>query len=83
MQPSQPHVKVGEGSEDPVHVKTDETLDVEGLTQIGFPDAVNVLVGGAFTVTKTVVTGEVQEVAPGLTTFRVKVLVPAEFQLIE
>lgn len=78
-QPPQFQVKIGLGSETPVQVITIEALEVEGATQMLVSEGFKELVGTGFTVTISVITGEVQAGVPGLTSCKVIVLVPVVF----
>jgi len=81
IQPLQLQLNVAVGNAFPVHVNTEDTFVVDGDIQITEAETLKVLEGVGSTLMMTVVTGEVQEVAPGFTTSKVIVLFPVEFQL--
>jgi hypothetical protein len=81
VQPLQFQLKVAPGVATPPHVSVVVALVVEGEAQIEDAEGVKELVGVSFTVTNTLVIGEVQAGGPLLITVKVSVLVPAVFQL--
>jgi hypothetical protein len=82
VQPSQFQLKVALGLAVPVQVTVVVALVVEGETQMDEAEGENELVGVSFTVTKTLVIGEVQAGGPLLITVSVMVFVPEVFQLM-
>jgi hypothetical protein len=80
IQPLQFQLKVAKGIAVPLQVSTVVALVVEGSTQIELKEGLKTLVGVLFTVTNTLVTGEVQAGALGFTTCKVTVFVPVVFQ---
>ena len=81
IQPAQFQLKVAPACAVPVQVTCVVALVVEGSTQTTALETLKLALGVGFTVTKTVVIGEVQMGEPGLTTCKVMVFTPVAFQL--